>query len=62
MEEIANAMAERRIDATLCDRELTLSQEQDYAESDFKFNPDSIVGSRRAHQPLRATHSHRHRK
>lgn len=43
MEEIANAMVERGIDATLRDRKLTLSREQDYAESDFKFNPYGIV-------------------
>ncbi|WP_407113564.1 hypothetical protein [Bradyrhizobium sp. LMG 9283] len=43
MEEIANAMAERGINATLRDRQLTLSQEQDYAESDFKFNPYGVV-------------------
>ncbi|MBB4262081.1 MULTISPECIES: hypothetical protein [unclassified Bradyrhizobium] len=43
MEEIANAMAERGIDATLRDRKLMLSHEQDYAESDFKFNPYGIV-------------------
>lgn len=43
MEEIANAMAERGIDATLRDRKLALSREQDYAEGDFKFNPYGIV-------------------
>ncbi|MBR0824231.1 hypothetical protein JQ596_01690 [Bradyrhizobium manausense] len=43
MEEIANAMAEHGIDATLRDRKLTLSREQDYAENDFKFNPYGIV-------------------
>ena len=43
MEEIANAMAERGIDATLRDRKLTLSREQDYAEDDFKFNPYGII-------------------
>ncbi|MBB4425065.1 hypothetical protein GGD66_003622 [Bradyrhizobium sp. CIR48] len=43
MEEIANAMAEHGIEATLRDRKLTLSHEQDYAESDFKFNPYGIV-------------------
>ncbi|BBO13928.1 hypothetical protein [Bradyrhizobium sp. TM102] len=43
MEEIANAMAERGIEATLRERKLTLSHEQDYAEDDFKFNPYGIV-------------------
>jgi hypothetical protein len=43
MEEIANAMAERGVDATLRDRKLALSREQDYAEDDFKFNPYGIV-------------------
>nr|WP_271510858.1 hypothetical protein [Bradyrhizobium sp. CCBAU 11357] len=43
MEEIANAMAEHGIDATLRDRKLALSREQDYAEDDFKFNPYGIV-------------------
>ncbi|MEY9129297.1 hypothetical protein ACVIWV_004804 [Bradyrhizobium diazoefficiens] len=43
MEEIANAMAERGIDATLRDRKLTRSREQDYAEDDFKFNPYGII-------------------
>ena len=43
MEEIANAMAERGIEATLRERKLTLSLEQDYAEDDFKFNPYGIV-------------------
>lgn len=43
MEEIANAMAERGIEATLRDRKLALSREQDYAEDDFKFNPYGIV-------------------
>ncbi|QHP71953.1 hypothetical protein EI171_34470 [Bradyrhizobium sp. LCT2] len=43
MEEIPNAMAERGIDATLRDRKLTLSREQDYAEDDFKFNPYGII-------------------
>ena len=43
MDEIANAMAEHGIDATLHDRKLTLSREQDYAEDDFKFNPYGIV-------------------
>ena len=43
MDEIADAMAERGIDATLRDRKLVLSREQDYAEDDFKFNPYGIV-------------------
>ena len=43
MDEIADAMAERGVEATLCDRKLALSREQDYAESDFKFNPYGIV-------------------
>jgi hypothetical protein len=43
MDEIADAMAERGIDATLHDRKLTRSREQDYAEDDFKFNPYGIV-------------------
>ena len=43
MDEIANAMAEHGIDATLRDRKLTLSREQDYAETDLKFNPYGIV-------------------
>ncbi|MDD1517965.1 MULTISPECIES: hypothetical protein [Bradyrhizobium] len=43
MEEIANAMAEHGVEATLRDRKLTLSREQDYAEDDFKFNPYGIV-------------------
>ncbi len=36
-------MAERGIEATLRDRKLALSREQDYAEDDFKFNPYGIV-------------------
>jgi len=43
MEELANAMAERGIEATLRDHKLTLTQEQDYAEDDFKFNPYGII-------------------
>jgi hypothetical protein len=43
MDEIAAAMAERGIDATLRDRKLSLSRETDYAEDDFKFNPYGIV-------------------
>ncbi|UPK29465.1 hypothetical protein [Bradyrhizobium sp. 195] len=43
MDEIADAMTEHGIEATLRDRKLTLSREQDYAESDFKFNPYGIV-------------------
>jgi hypothetical protein len=43
MDEIADAMAEHGIEATLQDRKLTLSREQDYAEHDFKFNPYGIV-------------------
>lgn len=43
MDEIADAMAERGIEATLQDRKLTLSREQDYAETDFKFNPYGVI-------------------
>ena len=43
MDEIADAMAERGVEAALRERKLTLSHEQDYAESDFKFNPYGIV-------------------
>ncbi|WP_298240031.1 hypothetical protein [uncultured Bradyrhizobium sp.] len=43
MDEIAGAMAEHGIEATLRDRKLALSREQDYGESDFKFNPYGIV-------------------
>lgn len=43
MEEIANAMAERGLEATRRDRKLRLSREQDYAEGDFKFNPYGII-------------------
>ena len=43
MEELANAMAERGIEATLRDHKLTLTREQDYAEDDFKFNPYGII-------------------
>lgn len=43
MDEIADAMADRGIDATLRDRKLTLSRKQDYAEGDFKFNPYGII-------------------
>ncbi|WP_025035009.1 hypothetical protein [Bradyrhizobium sp. DOA9] len=43
MDEIADAMAEHGIEATLRERKLTLSREQDYAESNFKFNPYGIV-------------------
>ncbi|TFV80031.1 hypothetical protein E4K64_05165 [Bradyrhizobium frederickii] len=43
MDELADAMAERGIDATLRDRKLTLSHEQDYAEGDLKFNPYGVV-------------------
>jgi hypothetical protein len=43
MDEIADAMAGRGIEATLRDRKLTLSREQDYAEGDFKFNPYGII-------------------
>lgn len=43
MDEIADAMAERGVDATLRDRKLAMSREQDYAEGDFKFNPYGIV-------------------
>ncbi|WP_311740004.1 hypothetical protein [Bradyrhizobium sp. CB1015] len=43
MDEIADAMAEHGIEATLRERNLTLSREQDYAETDFKFNPYGIV-------------------
>lgn len=43
MDEIADAMAERGIDATLRERKLKLSRNSDYAEDDFKFNPYGIV-------------------
>jgi hypothetical protein len=43
IDEIADAMTERGIDATLADRGLSLSRETDYAEDDFKFNPYGIV-------------------
>jgi hypothetical protein len=43
MDEIADAMAEHGIDATLRNRKLNLSHETDYAEDDFKFNPYGIV-------------------
>jgi hypothetical protein len=43
MDEIADAMAERGIDAVLQDRKLTLSRTSQYAEDDFKFNPYGIV-------------------
>ena len=43
MEEIANAMAEHGVEATLRDRKLALSREQDYAEGDLKFNPYGVV-------------------
>lgn len=43
MEEIADAMAERGIEATLQDRKLTLSRDQHYAEDDFKFNPYGVI-------------------
>lgn len=43
MEEIANEMAERGLEATLKARKLTLSHETQYREDDFKFNPYGIV-------------------
>jgi hypothetical protein len=43
IDEIAGAMSERGIDATLADRRLSLSRQSDYAEDDFKFNPYGIV-------------------
>jgi hypothetical protein len=43
IDEIADAMTERGIDATLADRTLSLSRTSDYAEDDFKFNPYGIV-------------------
>jgi hypothetical protein len=43
MDEIADEMAKRGIDATLADRRLSLSQDSAYAEDDFKFNPYGIV-------------------
>jgi hypothetical protein len=42
-DEIADAMAERGIDAALADRKLSLSRTSQYAEDDFKFNPYGIV-------------------
>ncbi|WP_283816368.1 hypothetical protein [Bradyrhizobium liaoningense] len=36
-------MTERGIEATLRDRKLALSREQDYAENDFKFNPYGVI-------------------
>ncbi|WP_249125639.1 hypothetical protein [Bradyrhizobium manausense] len=43
MDEIADAMAEGGIEATLSERKLSLSRETNYAEDDFKFNPYGIV-------------------
>lgn len=43
MDAVADAMAEHGIEATLRDRKLKLSREQDYAEGDFKFNPYGII-------------------
>ncbi|HEX9211224.1 MAG TPA: hypothetical protein VF901_12005 [Bradyrhizobium sp.] len=43
IDEIADTMAERGIDATLRDRKLNLSRVSSYAEDDFKFNPYGIV-------------------
>ena len=43
MDEIADAMAEYGIEATLADRKLSLSRISQYAEDDFKFNPYGIV-------------------
>jgi len=43
IDEIANAMAEHGIDATLQDRKLSLSRETGYAEDDFKFNPYGVI-------------------
>lgn len=43
MDETADAMSERGIEAALRDRKLQLSRMSDYAEDDFKFNPYGIV-------------------
>ncbi|WP_371932891.1 hypothetical protein [Bradyrhizobium sp. CCGUVB23] len=43
MEEIANEMAERGIEATLKARKLAVSHETKYREDDFKFDPYGIV-------------------
>ena len=43
IDEIADAMAERGIDATLADRKLSLAHDSAYAEDRFKFNPYGIV-------------------
>ncbi|MET3909628.1 hypothetical protein ABID59_003985 [Bradyrhizobium sp. S3.3.6] len=43
IDEIADAMTERGIDAALADRGLSLSRQSDYPEDDFKFNPYGIV-------------------
>lgn len=43
MDEIADAMTERGIDAALADRKLSLSRTSQYAEDDFKFDPYGIV-------------------
>ncbi len=43
MDEIADEIAERGLDATLQDRKLELSRQTAYAEDDFKFNPYGIV-------------------
>jgi hypothetical protein len=43
MDEIADAMADHGIDATLRGRQLALTRESAYAADDFKFNPYGIV-------------------
>nr|WP_245283842.1 hypothetical protein [Bradyrhizobium sp. Cp5.3] len=43
MDEIADEMAERGIDATLSARKLEVSRKSDYAEDDFKFNPYGAI-------------------
>lgn len=43
MEEVANEMAERGIEATLKARKLAVSHQTKYREDDFKFNPYGIV-------------------
>jgi hypothetical protein len=43
MDEVANDMAQRGIDAALEPRKLTVSHASRYAEDDFKFNPFGIV-------------------
>jgi hypothetical protein len=43
MDEVADDMARRGIDAALEARKLTVSHASRYAEDDFKFNPFGIV-------------------